>query len=183
MVELSKRPTVSETDPLFSQVVIRHAEEADLRPIEWEGAYRQYRNVYAEVYQRAEHGLAVMWVMEMPAHGLIGQAFVQLQSNDRRTADGKHRAYMHSFRVRPGWQGHGLGSRLMSVVEADLLSRGFRELTLNVSRENESAQRLYTRLGYAVIAEIPGSWSYYDPEGVLRQVHEPGYRMMKRLEG
>ena len=171
-----------ETDPWLSEVVIRYAEEGDLRAIEWDGDYREFRNVYAEVYRRMESGLALMWVAELADWGLVGQAFVQFKTNDRKTADGKRRAYLHSFRVRSDWQGCGLGTRLMKVVEKDLQGRGFREVTLNVACENEGALRLYQRLGYQVIEEIPGCWSYYDPDNVLRHVREPGYRMMKRID-
>jgi ribosomal protein S18 acetylase RimI-like enzyme len=183
MVELDKRQQAQDQGfgAGLPPVVIRKALESDLREIEWEGTFSQYRNVYKEVFKRTENGLALMWVMELPEWGLVGQAFVQLRSTDRKTADGKRRAYLHSFRVRPAWQGRGLGTRLMAVIEEELLERGFRELTLNVSLENEGALRLYKRLGYEVVSEIPGRWSYYDPEGVLRQVHEPGYRMIKRL--
>jgi ribosomal protein S18 acetylase RimI-like enzyme len=170
-------------DDWLSKVVVRHAREDDLPAIEWGEAYREFRNVYAEAYRRMTKGLAVMWLAELPDWGLVGQAFVQLKSNDRKMADGRRRAYVHSFRVRPAWQGRGLGSNIMQVVEDDLLQRGFREVTLNVAKDNPGALRLYQRLGYEVIAEIPGKWSYYDPNGVLRHIREPGYRLMKGLRG
>jgi ribosomal protein S18 acetylase RimI-like enzyme len=69
----------------------------------------------------------------------------------------------------------------MEVVEADLASRGFREVTLNVGSDNEGALHLYQRLGYQVVKKIPGRWSYYDPNNVLKHVSEPGYRMMKTI--
>jgi ribosomal protein S18 acetylase RimI-like enzyme len=171
-----------EANSWLQQLVVRHAQETDLRAIEWGGAYLRFRNVYADVYRRAERGLAVMWVAEHPDWGLVGQAFVQFKSNDRKTADGRRRAYMHSLRVRPSWRGRGVGTHILDVLEKDLLARGFREVTLNVARENEGAIRLYERLGYKIIKEIPGSWSYYDPDNVLRHVREPGYRMMKKLQ-
>lgn len=167
--------------PWSAQVTIRQAQETDLPAIEWEGAYREYRNVYADVFRRVECGLAVMWVAELAEWGLVGQVFVQFTSQDRNTADGRRRAYVHSFRVRPAWRGRGLGTRLMAVAEADLQARGFREVTLNVARDNQGALQLYQRLGYEVVRKVPGRWSYYDPDGVLRHVSEPGYRMMKRL--
>jgi ribosomal protein S18 acetylase RimI-like enzyme len=165
----------------LSQIVFRHAQEADLRDIEWEGEYKEYRNVYMDVYLRAERGLAMMWLAELPGWGLAGQVFAQLKTNDRKTANGKTRAYVHSFRVRPVWRGRGLGTRLMEVVEADLASCGFREVTLNVGSDNEGALHLYQRLGYQVVKKIPGRWSYYDPNNVLKHVSEPGYRMMKTI--
>lgn len=164
------------------QVVFRLARESDLKKIEWDGEYEEYRNVYADVFKRTESGLAVMWLAELAGMGLIGQVFVQLKTNQRSTANGKTRAYVHSFRVRDAWRGCGLGKQLMDVAEADLLERGFREVTLNVARNNEGALRLYQRLGYDIIKEIPGRWSYYDPKKELKHVVEPGYRMMKRID-
>lgn len=171
----------SQRENWLSEVVFRHAQESDLRAIEWEGEYEEYRNVYMDVYLRAERGVAVMWLAELPDLGLLGQVFAQLKTNDRKTANGKTRAYVHSFRVRRAWRGRGLGTRLMEVVETDLASRGFKEITLNVGGDNEGALRLYQRLGYQVVKEIPGRWSYYDPDNVLKHVSEPGYRMMKTI--
>ena len=64
-------------DGWLARVRYRKAVEADLREIEWEGAYSKYRQVYENVYQRAGSGLALMWVAELPEFGLIGQGFVQ----------------------------------------------------------------------------------------------------------
>ena len=169
-------------DRWIERVRFRHALEADLPEIEWEGAYSRYRQVYADVYRRTERGLALMWLAELPEFGLVGQAFVQLKMSDRSCANGKTRVYLHSFRVRPAMRNRGLGTRLMSFIEVDLIQRGFREVTLNVAEENAGALRLYQRLGYSVIKKIPGKWSFYDDRGKLQNVVEPGYRLMKRLE-
>lgn len=169
-------------DEWLSQVIFRFARESDLRLIEWDGEYSEYRNVYADVFNRAKAGLALMWLAEYPGWEPIGQVFVQLKTNDQNTANGITRAYVHSFRVREAWRGRGLGKRLMNVAETDLLGRGFREVTLNVARDNEGALRLYQRLGYKIIKKIPGRWSYYDPNKVLKHAVEPGYRMMKQID-
>ena len=167
----------------LARIRFRKADEADLLEIEWEGAYKNFRRVYQDVYQRAGRGLAVMWVAELPEFGLVGQAFVQLKMHDQTCADGRTRAYIHSFRVRPAMRNRGLGTALMDVVEQDLIQRGFREVTLNVAEENEGALRLYNRLGYTVLKKIPGRWSYYDEKGKLQKVVEPGYRLIKYLAG
>ena len=164
------------------RVVIRHVVEPDLPALEWEGAYSRYRRNYAEAFQRSKDGKAVMWVMDLPGYGLVGQAFVQLTMSDRSSANGKTRAYLHSFRVRPAMRGYGLGTRLMFHVERDMLRRGFREITLNVAEDNEGALRLYNRLGYKIIKRIPGNWAYYDDTGKLQHVQEPGFMLMKRLK-
>jgi len=174
-------PANTNQDSWRANVRYRKAVEADLRMIEWEGAYTKYRRVYQNVYERTALGLAVMWVAELPGFGLIGQAFVQLKMHDRSCANGRTRAYLHSFRVRPAMRSHGLGTRLMEIIEQDLIQRGYRELTLNVAEDNENALRLYRRLGYTVMKKISGEWSFYDDQGKLQEVVEPGFRLMKVL--
>lgn len=165
----------------LAKIKIRPAAESDLREMEWEGEYQHFRMVYADVYARAKRGLAIMWVAELPGTGLLGQAFIQLKMTDSSTADGRKRAYLHSFRVRPTVRSRGLGTAILQHIEQDLVRRGFRELTLNVAEENESALRLYQRLGYKIVKKIPGEWAYYDDQGKLQTVIEPGYRLLKRL--
>ena len=168
-------------DNWYAQVRYRQAIEADLHEIEWEGAYAKYRRVYQNVFERAALGLAMMWVADLPGFGLVGQAFVQLKMHDRSCANGRTRAYLHSFRVRPAMRNRGLGTKLLQIIEQDLIQRGFRELTLNVAEDNENALRLYRRLGYTVEKKIPGEWSFYDDQGKLQEVAEPGYRLIKVL--
>jgi ribosomal protein S18 acetylase RimI-like enzyme len=172
-------------DPHWMESVnVRHLEKEDLPALEWGGAYTHFRRVYAQAYQRAKKGLAILWVADLPGVGLIGQVFVQLLNiNRRKLADGNQRAYVHSFRVRSSYRRAGLGTKLMEVVEADLIERGFQIVTLNVGRTNKGAYHLYTRLDYRIVAPDPGRWSYIDHRGVLQHVHEPGWRMEKRLVG
>lgn len=163
------------------RVVIRQLEVDDLPEVEWEGEYSRFRNIYHETFWRMKNGLAIMWVAALPPAGLAGQVFVQFETSNRELADGKRRAYVHSFRVREAFRGCGVGARLMAHAEKDLAGRGFQEVSLNVTRENEGALRLYKRLGYEVIGEDPGKWVYYDERNVLRNVHEPGWRMLKNF--
>lgn len=172
----------SSGDGWLTRVRYREAFETDLREMEWEGEYTRFRKVYADVYQRAARGLALMWVAELPEFGLVGQAFVQLKMHDLSTANGKTRAYIHSFRVRPAMRNRGLGTAIMAFIERDLSQRGFKEVTLNVAEDNEGAMRLYRRLGYTVVEKISGKWSYYDDKGKLQHVVEPGYRLIKWLK-
>ncbi|HKJ26684.1 MAG TPA: GNAT family N-acetyltransferase [Anaerolineales bacterium] len=169
------------TKDWLSKIVLRQAVKADLRAMEWEGEYTRYRRNYEEVFTRTKRSLAVMWLMELPGVGLVGQVLVQLDMDDRTCANGKTRAYIHSFRVREHLQGNGLGTWLMDHAEEDLIERGFREVTLNVAEENEGALQLYLRRGYQIIKHIPGRWSYYDDKGKLQHVAEPGFRLMKTL--
>ena len=166
---------------LLSKVVIRNLVRADLPGLEWEGEYTHFRRVYAEAYQRAQRGLSVLWVAELPANGIIGQVFIQLICDRLELADGQQRAYLYSFRVRPAFRNLGLGARILQAVEQDLKQREFEIITLNVAKDNLRAQKLYERCGYRIVAHEPGVWSFVDDCGVWHQVEEPAWRMEKML--
>lgn len=165
----------------LSDVTIRLATRADLILMEWEGEFQHFRNVYANAYTRMQKGTSMIWVAEMPDPGLIGQVFIQLISDRPELADGWQRAYLYSFRIKPQFRNQGLGSRMVDVIEEFLLVRHYSRLTLNVARDNPDAIRLYRRLGFQIVAEEPGVWSYPDDKGIWHTVREPSWRMEKLL--
>ncbi|MEX1248978.1 MAG: GNAT family N-acetyltransferase [Anaerolineales bacterium] len=167
----------------LAQVSIRLATRDDLPALEWEGAYTHFRRVYARAFERAERGEALLWFADRGDGYVLGQLFVMLKSDvDPQAADGRLRAFIHSFRVRPELRGRGLGTRLMLAAEADLLRRNFRWVYLHVARDNAAGLRLYERYGYRRISSVSGDWSYEDHLGKVRHIHEPGWRMAKQLK-
>jgi ribosomal protein S18 acetylase RimI-like enzyme len=56
--------------------------------------------------------------------------------------------------VRPEWQGHGLGLRLLRSALARLESKGCHGASLTVTKENRRAVSLYRGLGFEVIKEF-----------------------------
>ena len=169
-------------DTGLARVQIRQLRAADLPALEWEGAYTHFRRVYARAYQRALRGLSVLWVAEGEGGRLLGRVFVLLRSEtDPAAADGKHRAFIYSFRVRSEVQNRGLGTRLIHIAETDLATRGFAIASLNVGADNLGALRLYERLGYQRQHPVSGYWTYEDHLGIQREVHEPGWRMCKSI--
>ena len=56
--------------------------------------------------------------------------------------------YVNALATRPGHRGRGIGSQLMSAVEAHARSEGVLRLSIQVFEQNSSAVKLYTRLGY-----------------------------------
>jgi ribosomal protein S18 acetylase RimI-like enzyme len=142
---------------------------------------KRFRRLYAEIWERVINGEALIWLAEINGQGLVGQLFVSLDSQRRELADGCARAYVYGFRVQPAYRNYGIGTHLMAAVEADLLERGYRIVTLNVGKDNPGARRLYERLGYRVVAADPGRWSYLDENGIRQEVNEPAWRMEKPL--
>ena len=163
-------------------VFIRQAEKDDLVDLEWNGEYTHFRRLYADTYMMVEQGKAVIWIAETNGSGLIGQCFVSLKGNRPELADGIVRAYIYGFRVQPPFRNQGIGTRIMYTIEDDLRKRGFRQVTLNVGKDNHDARRFYDRLGYIAAGEDPGQWSYIDDKGKRRDMYEPAWRMVKDLE-
>ena len=174
----SNKPQVVE---MIDQVIIRHITRQDLAALEWDGEYTHYRNLFRDAFERHQRGESILWVAEHPKTNLIGQVFVQLTGIRPELADGSQRAYIYAIRVRKPYQNLGIGTRLIQTAEEDLAWRGYRYISLNVNKDNLDAQRLYERLGYEIVAHEPGRWSYIDHRGRRRRVHEPAWRMVKKL--
>jgi ribosomal protein S18 acetylase RimI-like enzyme len=167
---------------LFTQyIVIRNASRNDLSALEWNGEFQKFRVLYQDVYQSSLRGDAIMWIADHKTRGIIGQLFVQLVSTRKELADGMERAYLYGFRIQPSFRGRGIGSQMLTVAESDLRERGYRKISLNVSRENEEARQLYERNGYVIVAAEPGNWSYIDDRGQRQEVNEPAWRMEKEI--
>jgi ribosomal protein S18 acetylase RimI-like enzyme len=165
----------------MQQITIRPLVKSDLLALEWEGEFIHFRNVFADVYKKVEKDTAKAWVAVNREGYMIGQVFLQMTSERLELANGWDRAYLYSLRVRPQYQNLGIGSQLINVVETTLLKMDFNRVTLNVSQENARAINLYARLGFMVVAEEPGVWSYPDHKGVWRTVTDPSWRMEKIL--
>ncbi len=98
-----------------------------------------YRNIAA--------GNAVFWALDFGGE-LIGELYVFLSLDDKDFADGKNTAYLCAFRVREGYRGQGLGSRLMRAALAELKEIGFHTATIGVGSDKPQNIRLYRRFGF-----------------------------------
>jgi len=165
--------------PLEQQVILRQAGKRDLPALEWEGEFSHFRHIFTEAYRLQALGDVIMWVVDMPEYGLIGQLFIQLYGPNQIQNSKTKYAYIYGFRIRPDYRDKGIGSLLLKSVESDLDRRGFKRISLNVARDNDAARRLYEREGYRVVAPEPGIWSYLDDKGRRRFVNEPAWRMEK----
>ena len=177
-------PTLPEsiyTMPDGNMIRIRQAREADLPGMEWDGEYAHFRRLYRQHYQNSRGGNTLIWVAENQEGKIIGQVFLLLLSAYPEMADGIHRAYMFSFRIRPEYRNNGLGGHLIRFLEEYLLGRGFDTMRINVGRENEEARKLYEKHGYRIIGTEEGRWRYQDQFGNYQTVNEPAWRMIKKL--
>jgi ribosomal protein S18 acetylase RimI-like enzyme len=167
---------------ILSLIKIRHATRNDLSAMEWDGEYIHFRRLYADAYAYAERGKSVLWIVEVPSIGLMGQVFISLNGGRLKFTDFTKQAYVYGFRVKPPYRNQGIGTQMMNVVEMDLIKRKICWVTLNVSRDNRAARRFYERIGYRIYGEDPGRWSYKDHTGKQVNVVEPAWRMSKKIK-
>jgi ribosomal protein S18 acetylase RimI-like enzyme len=167
--------------PLASLVIIRHATADDLPALEWGGELIHFRRIFADAYRLMQSGEVMMWVVDLPGIGVIGQLFVHLYGHEKEKNNGRPHAYVYGFRVQSIYRNLGIGSRLLQTAESELAHNGFCRVTLNVARDNDGARRLYERFGYRIVSPEPGVWSYLDQDGIRIQVNEPAWRMEKEI--
>lgn len=174
-------PESTYTMPDGSLILVRQAQKSDLPGMEWDGEYAHFRRLYQQHYENSRSGNTLIWVAENPEGKIIGQVFLLLLSMSREMADGIHRAYMFSFRIRPEYRNNGLGGHVIRFLEEYLLERGFDTMRINVGKANEHARKLYENHGYRIIGTEEGRWRYQDQFGNYQIVNEPAWRMMKKL--
>ncbi|MBO6639835.1 MAG: ribosomal protein S18-alanine N-acetyltransferase [Roseitalea sp.] len=85
---------------------------------------------------------------EASARGGAMTGFVLL----RTAAD---EAEILTIAVRPEWQGHGVGARLMAHVLAHAHRERLASVFLEVGETNAAAAALYRKLGFAVVGDRP----------------------------
>ncbi|MFP4356135.1 MAG: N-acetyltransferase family protein [Phycisphaerae bacterium] len=64
----------------------------------------------------------------------------------------RRKGTVYDLFVLSDWRAHGIGERLMHVIESELKQQGARELHLQVARDNETAIRFYQALGMRPVA-------------------------------
>lgn len=153
---------------------------ADLPKLEWYGSQSHTRNYILQAYKAMLAGRRMMLVAEMNDFP-VGQIYVQYDSKNTQHADGISRGYIYAFRVMSHMQRCGIGTELLKAAEHLLIGKGFQFATLQVSKTNEKARRLYQKNGYRVFNEDPGQWTYIDEAGKRREVNDPTWVMEKRL--
>jgi ribosomal protein S18 acetylase RimI-like enzyme len=95
---------------------------------------------------------------------LAGFVFLNLQ--------GAFVGYLQTICVAPAFRNAGLGSALIAFAEARIF-RDHPNVFLCVSSFNQAARRLYERLGYTVVGELPDYLIAGQSELLLRKSRGP----------
>jgi ribosomal protein S18 acetylase RimI-like enzyme len=159
---------------------IRSARRADLAELEWFGEHRHLRLVEAAGWAHVEAGDVLFLVADV--HGFpVAQLKIALVHEEDVKADGARSGYLYGLRVFGPFQRLGIGTALIARAEELLRERGYRFATIAVEHDNADARRLYERLGFVAIREVPRAWSYVDPDGHSRHVDVKEVLLRKEL--
>ena len=158
--------------PIHPNITIRHAQQNDLRKLEWFGLLTPFRDHIERAYARAQQGDMIFLVADLNAFP-VGQVWVEIQSDS---------GLMMALRVLEPLRNMGIGTRLIRAAEHALIERGLHTSEIHVALNNPGAKRLYERLGYRVLQEKHLQWEYTSPGGTPQQVEEQVWLMQKTLE-
>ena len=61
--------------------------------------------------------------------------------------------WLHNIEIDEAYRNRGYGRTAIAAIEAELVHRGIHQMGLNVHGSNIGARRLYTRLGYTLLAQ------------------------------
>lgn len=87
-------------------------------------------------------------------------------------------AHLDLLAVAPPHRRAGVGCQLLRWLEQCAVEAGIFKIALEVRSGNEAAQRFYKRMGYRVLAEIPGY--YQGVEAALRMGRDLSRRRVKQ---
>jgi ribosomal protein S18 acetylase RimI-like enzyme len=151
--------------PRVTQLVVRAANERDLRHPDVGGPAGEYRPQLSAVMRS---GGGVVLVGELDGR-IVGRITV---TTTARQAD------ISGFVVSEVSRRQGIGTTLIEAAETEARRRGCTEVRLSVAKENPNALALYLRRGYERVGEGL-STGLRTREGSVMHAPEPVWRMIK----
>lgn len=130
---------------------VRPCTGADLSQLEWFGLFSPHRALIRDVFRRQGRGETLILVVDSQGVA-VGQVWLDFVEKREQGA-----GVLWALRVMPGFQGAGLGTRLVHASEREMAARGLRVSDLEVEKDNTHALAFYLRLGYQVVGESSGA--------------------------
>lgn len=182
MIIRSARPADAQAVLPLVKIVFDEMELASLQQISTADLFKlltaafttaTYRYSYQHTLVAEEDGkvvgIAVSYPAEAEAHiddalatllPLVGLPVNTRFFNDREAWP--HEWYLDTLAVLPGYQNRGIGTRLLAAVNQLASQHNYHLVSLNVDQQNPNAQRLYERVGYHKVGELPIGTHYYN---------------------
>ena len=169
------------SDKWLNNIYIRLLREEDLPALEWDGEFKRYRRIYQEIFRNEQKGISIPLVAETAADGLVGQVFLSQKEPNPAYGISRRYFFLSSFRIKPTFRDHGLGSLLLRECEKQVRLHRLRDIYLNCAKDNNRARWFYLDHGFRVIRSEDGEWSYVNDEGFVVTETQHSYLMWKKL--
>jgi ribosomal protein S18 acetylase RimI-like enzyme len=134
------------------EVMVRPVEPSDFKTLvdlDVLGFHRRWRNSLESLRQWRES--LPYFVVAAAGQRAVGYCYCA-------TGEPGH-GHLIRMAVHPGWQGRGIGSRLMAEAIRYFQQAGARHIALNTQEENDRARRLYQRFGFRPVGrEATALW-------------------------
>lgn len=159
------------------ELAIRPATEADLPKIERAFDLWKFRLNNERAF--AEHQLGrLIWLVADFGGEPLASVWGELFPDHERSGRTLH---VVAFRVHESIRRRGVGTALLTALEAAGADRGRTEATLFVAQENTAAQELYKKAGFRTVDVRFARWEFQDPAGTSHVITEDQYVMHKML--
>ena len=87
--------------------------------------------------------------------------------------------YVYAVATLQSFRRRGISTGLLDAAHAWMRQHGIAASVL--APADRDLINFYQKRGYQVVGAEPGNWSYIDHLGKKREVHEPAWRMRKRI--
>lgn len=147
LTAVAARDALNDLAQLLQDAVASGASLGFLAPLD----DRAVRSYWQGVIAKIEQGTRLLLVARAADGLLVGAAQLDMET----MPNGTHRAEVQKVCVLRSARGRGIGRQLMEAIETAARAAGRTLLVLD-TRQGDVAERLYRRLGYVEVGEIPG---------------------------
>ena len=129
---------------LYNTWLASYADFIPVTDIQW-----YFNNYYSEINfaQLFEENETISFVAEVKKH-IVGYARMKINKEQQR-------CYLESLYVLPEFQGKGIGTDLLSMVEKKALEHSFKQIWLGVMEQNVPSLEWYKKLGFNFTEQSP----------------------------
>ncbi len=129
---------------LFNTWVASYADFIPMTDMQW-----YFNNYYSEInFAQLFDDANSVGVVAVVKHHIVGYARMKINVE-------KHRCYLESLYVLPEFQGKGIGTELLKLIEAKAQEHSFSQIWLGVMEQNIPSLNWYKKLGFQFTEESP----------------------------
>lgn len=110
--------------------------------------YTETKPTYNHFLNALETSNAELWIVDNCGE-LIAELYIFWNSIDKDEANGIFRAYLCAFKVKPHYQGKGIGTKLINHAFLHIKARSFSEVTIGIDNDDyDKLSNLYKKYGF-----------------------------------